>query len=233
MKMWTTSYGVMTAGWACLMFAFFLWFVDVRGHKKWTLPLVVIGMNAVFIYMFMSIIPVGKIVGVFTDPIAARLGSFGGAFFGPRGFPGFMALAPLQVALVLVIFAIVVAIWRYISLGSIVATAAFPLLVYFMKQPPLPIVLGAAGSALIIIAMHHANIGRLMRGTESKVGKKEVRSPWSSQSVTGDWRFVIAFKVTLLLFAILKRLANHQSPVTIPTDHTTLFNEENRHHRRG
>ena len=85
----------------------------------------------------------------------------------------FLALAPLQVALVLVIFAIVVAIWRYISLGSIVATAAFPLLVYFMKHPPLPIVLGAAGSALIIIAMHHANIQRLIRGTESKVGKKK------------------------------------------------------------
>src|SRR5271157_2095788 len=46
-----------------------------------------------------------------------------------------------------------VGIWRYISLGSIVATAAFPLLVYFMKHPPLPIVLGAAVSALIIIAM--------------------------------------------------------------------------------
>ena len=90
----------------------------------------------------------------------------------------FLALAPLQVALVLVIFAIVVAIWRYISLGSIVATAAFPLLVYFMKHPPLPIVLGAAGGALIIIAMHHANIRRLLSGTENKVGKKkaEVRS---------------------------------------------------------
>jgi acyl phosphate:glycerol-3-phosphate acyltransferase len=85
----------------------------------------------------------------------------------------FLALAPLQVALVLVIFAVVVAIWRYISLGSIVATAAFPLLVYMMKHPPLPIVLGAAGGALIIIAMHHANIGRLLAGTESKVGRKK------------------------------------------------------------
>jgi glycerol-3-phosphate acyltransferase PlsY len=84
----------------------------------------------------------------------------------------FIALAPLQVALVLGIFTIIVAIWRYISLGSIVATAAFPLLVYLMKRPPLPIVLGAAGSALIIIAMHHANIRRLLNGTESKVGKK-------------------------------------------------------------
>jgi glycerol-3-phosphate acyltransferase PlsY len=88
----------------------------------------------------------------------------------------FIALAPAQVALVLVIFALVVAIWRYISLGSIIATAAFPLLVYFMKHPPLPIVLGAAGSALIIIAMHHANIGRLLRGTENKVGKKKAES---------------------------------------------------------
>ena len=85
----------------------------------------------------------------------------------------FIALAPLQVALVLVIFAIVVAIWRYISLGSIVATAAFPLLVYFMKHAPMPIVLGAAGSAVIIIAMHHANIRRLLNGTESKVGRKK------------------------------------------------------------
>ncbi|HMD86407.1 MAG TPA: glycerol-3-phosphate 1-O-acyltransferase PlsY [Terriglobia bacterium] len=85
----------------------------------------------------------------------------------------FLALAPLQVALALALFAIVVAIWRYISLGSIVATAAFPLLVYFMKHPPLPIVLGAAGGALIIITRHHANIGRLLSGTENKVGKKK------------------------------------------------------------
>ena len=93
----------------------------------------------------------------------------------------FLALAPLQVALALIIFAIVAAIWRYISLGSIVATAAFPLLVYFMKHPPLPIVLGAAGGALLIIAMHHANIRRLLSGTESKVGtrKSGVRSPKS------------------------------------------------------
>ena len=85
----------------------------------------------------------------------------------------FLALAPLQVALALAIFAIVVGIWRYISLGSIVGTAAFPLLVYLMRHPPLPIVLGAAASALIIIAMHHANIHRLLSGTENKLGKRK------------------------------------------------------------
>jgi glycerol-3-phosphate acyltransferase PlsY len=91
----------------------------------------------------------------------------------------FLALAPVQVALVLVIFGIVVGIWRYISLGSIIATAAFPILVHFMKHAPLPIVLGATGAALTIIAMHHANIRRLLNGTENRLGRKKsgVRSP--------------------------------------------------------
>src|ERR1017187_387752 len=80
----------------------------------------------------------------------------------------FIALAPLQVALALLIFAAAVGIWRYISLGSIAGSAAFPLLVYLMKHPPMPIVYGAAGGAMIIIAMHHANIRRLLTGTESK-----------------------------------------------------------------
>jgi acyl phosphate:glycerol-3-phosphate acyltransferase len=86
----------------------------------------------------------------------------------------FIALAPLQVVLAVVGFAAVVAISRYISLGSIIGTAAFPALVYYTKhpRPPFAIVLGAAGGALIIIARHHANIGRLLNGTESKVGRE-------------------------------------------------------------
>ena len=86
----------------------------------------------------------------------------------------FIAIAPWQVVLALVIFAVVVAIWRYISLGSIVGTAAFPILVHLMKHPPFQIVLGAAGAALIIIGRHHANIARLLKGTENKVGRKKV-----------------------------------------------------------
>jgi glycerol-3-phosphate acyltransferase PlsY len=91
----------------------------------------------------------------------------------------FIALAPAQVAIVLGIFVMVVAIWRYISLGSIVATAAFPVLSYFMKHAPLPIVLGAAGGAVIIISRHHENIRRLLKGTENRVGRKKsvVRGP--------------------------------------------------------
>jgi glycerol-3-phosphate acyltransferase PlsY len=92
----------------------------------------------------------------------------------------FVALAPIQVGLAVAVFAVVVAIWRYVSLGSIAAAAAFPVLVCFGKEPPppLPIVLGAAAGAAIIIAKHHGNIRRLLRGSENRLGRKktEVRS---------------------------------------------------------
>jgi acyl phosphate:glycerol-3-phosphate acyltransferase len=112
--------------------------------------------------------------------VAAVFGHCFPVWLGFRGGKGvatgvgvFLALAPLEVVMVLVIFAIFVAIWRYISLGSIVATAVFPFLVYFVKHAPLPIALGAGGSALIIILKHHSNIARLLKGTEGKVGRKK------------------------------------------------------------
>jgi predicted acyltransferase len=70
MKMWTTSYGVMSAGWACLMFLFFYWVVDIRRYKRWVFPLAVVGMNAIFIYMFTSLIHLDPIVAPFTRGIA-------------------------------------------------------------------------------------------------------------------------------------------------------------------
>ena len=73
MKLWTTSYGLMSAGWACLMFLFFYWLIDIRGYRKWALFLTVIGMNAIFIYMFSSLIHLGPIVDVFTQRIARVL----------------------------------------------------------------------------------------------------------------------------------------------------------------
>jgi acyl phosphate:glycerol-3-phosphate acyltransferase len=88
----------------------------------------------------------------------------------------FIALAPVPMGFALVIFGVLVAIWRYISLGSIIATAAFPALVYLLNHPPTPILLGAAGAAALIIAKHHANIRRLLAGTEGEVGKKRVGS---------------------------------------------------------
>jgi predicted acyltransferase len=73
MKLWTTSYGLLSAGWACLMFLLFYWAVDVRSYRKWAFPLAVIGTNAIFIYMFTSLIHVGAIVDVFTKDVAGLM----------------------------------------------------------------------------------------------------------------------------------------------------------------
>jgi predicted acyltransferase len=76
MKIWTTSYGLVTAGWACLMFLFFYVVIDVRGYRRWAFPFVIFGVNAVAIYMSQSIIPWHKTVAIFTAPVAPTLGSF-------------------------------------------------------------------------------------------------------------------------------------------------------------
>jgi predicted acyltransferase len=80
MKIWTTSYGLASAGFACLMFLVFYWLIDVRGHRKLAFPFLVIGMNAVAIYMSESIIPWSKTVAIFTHPLAGTLGSFAPLF---------------------------------------------------------------------------------------------------------------------------------------------------------
>jgi glycerol-3-phosphate acyltransferase PlsY len=87
----------------------------------------------------------------------------------------FLALAPKAVGLVLVIFLIIVWFSRYVSLGSIVATAAFPVLAWLLyrKDTPYIVFIIAALGAFLIIAKHHQNIRRLLAGTEHRLGEKK------------------------------------------------------------
>lgn len=80
MKLWTSSYGLLSAGCACLEFLAFYWIIDVLGHRKWAFPFVVIGMNAIAIYVGVSIVPFSRIVGIFSKPLAIQLGAFGPLF---------------------------------------------------------------------------------------------------------------------------------------------------------
>ena len=80
MKLWTSSYGLASAGWSCLLFGAFYGVIDVLGYRRWAFPLVVIGMNALAVYMGRTLVPLGKIVGIFSAGIAANLGSFGPLF---------------------------------------------------------------------------------------------------------------------------------------------------------
>jgi glycerol-3-phosphate acyltransferase PlsY len=83
----------------------------------------------------------------------------------------FVGLAPQAILVVLAIFLIVVAVFRYVSLGSIIASAIFPVLAFFLyrgQSSPagLAVMLGAS---LLIIFKHRANIRRLLKGTENRL----------------------------------------------------------------
>ncbi len=80
MKMWTTSYGLASAGVACLEFLFFLWVVDILRMRKWSIIFTPFGRNAIFIYMLSSLISIKAGTDVFTAPVASHLGKGGDLF---------------------------------------------------------------------------------------------------------------------------------------------------------
>ena len=83
----------------------------------------------------------------------------------------FTALAPRAMLLALVAFAIVVGLTRYVSLGSIVGAASFPVFFYLTAPPARTNILVAlliAISSLLIILRHKDNIRRLLAGTENR-----------------------------------------------------------------
>lgn len=71
----------------------------------------------------------------------------------------------------LALFLIVVGLTRYVSLGSMAASLAFPL-VLFAAGGPGAVAAAALAIALLIVFRHRGNIGRLLGGTERKIGEK-------------------------------------------------------------
>jgi acyl phosphate:glycerol-3-phosphate acyltransferase len=79
----------------------------------------------------------------------------------------FLRLTPTPLLLALLIFVVVVAWTRYISLGSVCAAAVFPLGVWLLLLPPFPVVASALIAGAFIIYRHSSNIRRLQAGTEN------------------------------------------------------------------
>jgi acyl phosphate:glycerol-3-phosphate acyltransferase len=78
-----------------------------------------------------------------------------------------------------VLFLLVVMFWRYVSLGSVSAAAALPVLFYLLyapgHAPPAAVSACALLAAAIVIIKHRDNIERLMAGTEPRfeMGRKK------------------------------------------------------------
>ncbi len=90
------------------------------------------------------------------------------------GLGSFVVIAPKAVLIAAGIFVVMVVAFRYISLGSIVAVASFPVLAYFLHEygnARRTLVFMSAAS-LLIIGKHHQNIRRLLAGTENRFGSK-------------------------------------------------------------
>jgi glycerol-3-phosphate acyltransferase PlsY len=73
------------------------------------------------------------------------------------------------------VFILLLLAFRYVSLGSVMAALALPLLLFWKGATPLVLLLWADIS-LIVILKHHENIRRLLKGTESPLwgAKKEI-----------------------------------------------------------
>ncbi len=124
--------------------------------------------------------------GTVPAAIGAILGHNWPIYFNFKGGKGvltsfavLLVIMPLPALICLGIFVIIVAIARYVSLGSILGAAALPFLAFFLGDH-----LGIASGlsmyfilsifvAVLLIARHHANIGRLLKGTESKIFSKK------------------------------------------------------------
>ena len=78
----------------------------------------------------------------------------------------FLCLTPFALGMETIVFVVVVAWTGYISLGSIIGAATFPLAVWLLLQPPAPIWIAAIMASAFIIYKHSSNIERLRQGRE-------------------------------------------------------------------
>ncbi|MFN8548338.1 MAG: glycerol-3-phosphate 1-O-acyltransferase PlsY [Candidatus Eisenbacteria bacterium] len=115
-------------------------------------------------------------------PIAALFASVAGHMFTPfarwRGGKGvattaggWLALAPQVLAIVLGFWILVFACTRIVSIASILAGLALPIVLAWKSDAPIsdPMVWAGAAVGLLILIRHRANIQRLRRGEESRL----------------------------------------------------------------
>ncbi len=56
-RIWTPSWAIFSGGCCCLLLASFYHVVDLKGRRKWTFPLLVVGMNSIAMYLLAHIFP--------------------------------------------------------------------------------------------------------------------------------------------------------------------------------
>ncbi|MGI6083994.1 MAG: glycerol-3-phosphate 1-O-acyltransferase PlsY [Acetivibrionales bacterium] len=131
-------------------------------------------------YIFGEITPgSGVFLGEYFAGFFAVIGHNWPAYFGFKGGKGVMTsfavilmFSPIAALICLGAFIVIVAITRYVSLGSMVSAVFFLVLAFIFKEPWPMLLIGTVLVALIIIR-HSTNIKRLIKGNEKKLSFKK------------------------------------------------------------
>ena len=125
---------------------------------------------------------------------AAILGHVWTLFAGFKGGKGIataggmlIGVAPVEVAVSAGVFALVLVLFHYVSLGSLSAAVTFPLTMFLRENVFMVDIAGyhtliffAIGIASLIVFTHRSNIGRLIAGTENRIASLRLASRHSS-----------------------------------------------------
>jgi glycerol-3-phosphate acyltransferase PlsY len=132
------------------------------------------GAVAVLLAQRFSVEPATPVAG----GLAAIIGHIYPVWLGFRGGKGvataggvFVVLTPAAVAVAGAVFALAIWVTRYVSVGSMAAAVTLAVTTAAMDVPA-AVVVGTVLAAVIIVHRHRGNLGRLIAGTERRVGQR-------------------------------------------------------------
>lgn len=164
--------------------------------KKGAILTLVIDIAKQFVSVLIGIVLWGE-VGAYLAGLFCMIGHIAPVFFKFKGGKGVLTAAVMilmidyQVFLIaFAIFALVVLISRYVSLGSVIAGFALPGIVWLLSairgRPAHPFALFfAVLIGLMLILMHRSNIKRLYEGNENKLSFKKKKKPEEDTNSSG------------------------------------------------
>jgi acyl phosphate:glycerol-3-phosphate acyltransferase len=160
------------------------------------------GVAALLLDALKGLAPTGILPRLFADPavanhvavgcgLAAIIGHMFPCWLGFRGGKGVatslgvvLMLAPWAALMAAGVFAVCFAIWRFVSLGSIVAAITFAVVQFLLLRPSpfsaatWSLAIFSIAVPLLVIIRHRSNIGRLIRGEEKSFAvKRDSREP--------------------------------------------------------
>ncbi len=117
--------------------------------------------------------------------VAAIVGHVYSVFVGFKGGKGvataagvMLGLTPFALGVAALVWAVVVLLTGYVSLGSIAAAAVLPLAVYLLENSVTPELLWIdVAIAAGVVLLHRRNIQRLLKGTENRFGRRATSTP--------------------------------------------------------